>query len=194
MSTFPPLILSLPDWVHKHARPRQVFSSLEDRMRFVISLAACNVEEGTGGPFGAAVFEIESGELIAPGVNSVQRENCSIAHAEAMALAVAQRVLGTFDLGAPQLPRLELVTSAQPCIQCWGNVWWSGVKRLVVGASVQETQDLGGFDEGPVPSNWAEILRTRTPVERSVEVIERVLSDEACAVFKRYREKNGLVY
>lgn len=194
MSTFPPLIVSLPDWVHKHARPRQVFSSLEDRMRFVISLAAHNVEEETGGPFGAAVFEMESGALIAPGVNSVRRENCSIAHAEAMALALAQKVLGTFDLGASELPRLELVTSAQPCIQCWGNVWWSGVRRLVVGASVHETEALGGFDEGPVPADWADILRNRIPVERSIEVIERVLPDEACVVFKRYREKNGLVY
>lgn len=163
-------------------------------MRFVISLAAYNVEEETGGPFGAAVFESESGALIAPGVNSVERENCSIAHAEAMALALAQRVLGAFDLGAPQLPRLELVTSAQPCIQCWGNVWWSGIRKLVVGASVQETEALAGFDEGPVPSNWADLLRKRVPIERSVEVIKRVLPEEACVVLKRYREKNGTRY
>lgn len=194
MSNFPSVVLSLPEWVHKHAKPRQVFVSQEDRMRFVISLAACNVEEETGGPFGAAVFESQTGSLIAPGVNSVQRENCSIAHAEAMALALAQRVLGTFDLGAAQLPRLELVTSAQPCIQCWGNVWWSGIRRLVVGASVRETEALAGFDEGPVPPNWAELLRNRIPAERSVEVIERVLPEEACVVFKRYREKHGVVY
>jgi tRNA(Arg) A34 adenosine deaminase TadA len=163
-------------------------------MQLAISLAAHNVERGQGGPFGAAIFERDSGVLVAPGVNLVEASNCSLAHAEAVALIIAQQVVGSYDLGSDHLPALELVTSAQPCIQCFGNAWWSGVKRIVTGASVRQTEELTGFDEGPVPSDWAERLRNRTPAERSVEVIEGVLAADACAVLAMYRDKGGVIY
>jgi tRNA(Arg) A34 adenosine deaminase TadA len=163
-------------------------------MRLTIALAAHNVESDTGGPFGAAIFERDSGVLIAPGINMVRSSNCSVAHAEAVAIALAQQVLQTYDLGASHLPALELVTSAQPCIQCFGNVWWSGVKRLVTGASLQQTEALTGFDEGPVPLDWAERLRNRKPHDLAVEVIENVLADEACQVLASYQAKGGIIY
>jgi tRNA(Arg) A34 adenosine deaminase TadA len=194
MTTFPNVTLRLPDWVLDLAQPGARYPSIEERMRFVIGLAATNVERNTGGPFGAAVFEADTGILVAPGVNIVEAGRCSLAHAEAMALMVAQQAVETYDLGATHLPKLELVTSSQPCIQCWGNVWWSGIQRLITGTSVAQTQKFGGFDEGPIPPNWADILRNRTPKERAVEVIEHVLAEEACVVLKRYTEKNGVVY
>lgn len=194
MTTFPDISITLPEWVQREVVPGQRFGTLEERMRFVISLAARNVERETGGPFGAAVFERETGVLVAPGVNRVELSRCSAAHAESVALMVSQRVLGTYDLGAPQLPALELVTSSQPCIQCYGNVWWSGISRLVTGTSLAQTSAIGGFDEGPVPSNWAEILRDRQPPERAVDVIEGVLAGEACAVLERYAQKGGTRY
>jgi tRNA(Arg) A34 adenosine deaminase TadA len=163
-------------------------------MRFVISLAARNVERETGGPFGAAVFERDSGILVAPGVNRVELSLCSAAHAESVALMVSQQVLKTYDLGAPNFPKFELVTSSQPCIQCYGNLWWSGISRLVTGTSVAQTAAIAGFDEGPVPSNWAELLRDRQPVERSMEVVEGVLADEACKVLELYVRKGGARY
>lgn len=163
-------------------------------MRFVIALALENVERGTGGPFAAAVFELSTGKLVAPAVNIVEQGKCSLAHAEAMALMIAQQAVGTYDLGAPGLPAMELVSTSQPCIQCWGNVWWSGIKRLVTGTSIEQTQAIAGFDEGPVPSNWAELLRNRTPAERSIEVIQNFLSNEACAALKRYKESGATVY
>lgn len=194
MTFFPSITLTLPDWINLRATPDTHITALEERMRFVIALALENVERGTGGPFAAAVFEISTGRLVAPAVNIVERGKCSLAHAEAMALMVAQQAVGTYDLGAPELPPMELVTTSQPCIQCWGNVWWSGIKRLVTGTSIEQTQALGGFDEGPVPANWADLLRTRTPPERSVEVIENVLSEEACAALKKYKALGARIY
>ena len=194
MAIFPSVILTLPEWINVRVKPDTILASIEERMRFVISLAVENVEQGTGGPFAAAVFELSTGRLVAPAVNIVERGKCSLAHAEAMALMVAQQVVGSYDLGGPGLPPLELVTTSQPCIQCWGNVWWSGIKRLVTGTSIEQTQSIAGFDEGPVPPNWAQLLRDRTPAERSVEVIENVLSDEACAALKRYKEMGARIY
>jgi tRNA(Arg) A34 adenosine deaminase TadA len=163
-------------------------------MRIAIALADRNISEKTGGPFGAAIFEIESGKLVAPGVNLVVAETCSLAHAETLALMIAQQSLGAFDLGAPNLPAMELVTSAQPCIQCWGAVWWSGIKRLITGASRAQTESLTGFDEGPVPPDWANLLQTRLPETSRIEVIENILSDEACTVLKRYTDMGGTIY
>lgn len=194
MSSFPDVCITLPEWVHREVLPGERFSTLEDRMRFVISLAARNVDRKTGGPFGAAVFERDSGLLVAPGVNRVERSNCSLAHAESVALMVSQQALKTYDLGAPHLPKLELVTSSQPCIQCYGNVWWSGISRLVTGTSIAQTTAIGGFDEGPVPLNWAQLLCERQPSERAIEVVEGVLAEEACQVLERYVRTGGARY
>ncbi len=191
---YPDVILRLPDWITEEVElPTRCFPTLEHRMAFVIRLAERNVHEGTGGPFGAAVFAQETGELIAPGVNIVVPSHCSLAHAEAVAIMVAQQVCGTFDLSADSLPRLELVTSAQPCIQCYGNVWWSGLQRLVVGASKADVERLTGFREGPVPEDWVETLEKRPPLP-PIRVIQGILREEACTVLQTYAQRGGLVY
>jgi tRNA(Arg) A34 adenosine deaminase TadA len=191
---YPALNISLPSWISDYVKPGQVFATIEDRMRLAIGLADRNVSEGTGGPFGAAIFEIESGKLVAPGVNLVVAEACSLAHAEITAFMIAQQTLKTFDLGSSALPALELVTSAQPCIQCWGAIWWSGIKRLITGASCEQTEKLTGFNEGPVPPNWADLLREGLPEASRIDVIEGVLAEEACAVLKRYKDSGGMIY
>jgi tRNA(Arg) A34 adenosine deaminase TadA len=91
---------------------------------------------------GDPVFEIESGRLVAPAVNMVLPLHASVAHAEALSIMIAQQVCATHDLGGPTLPPMELVTSAAPCIQCYGNLWWSGLRRLVVGARKEDVEAL----------------------------------------------------
>lgn len=188
------ICLRLPAWVAETVEnsPAQM-PSVEERMRWVIGLARRNVAEKTGGPFGAAVFEMESGAVVAAGVNIVVPAQCSLAHAEAMALMMAQQCLHTYDLGAEGLPALELVTSAQPCIQCYGNVWWSGVRRLVTGASKDDVEVLTGFQEGPVPDDWAARLESRSPMT-PVKVLQGILQAEARTVLAAYREYGGAFY
>ncbi|MGC9348486.1 MAG: nucleoside deaminase [Anaerolineae bacterium] len=189
----PRLHLQLPDWIAEEiGDPQRPFTTVEDRMALAIRLAARNVELG-GGPFGAAVFEIDSGRLVAPGVNLVLPLNSSLAHAEAIAIMAAEQALGTHDLGAEGLPPMELVTSAQPCIQCYGITWWSGVQRLVIGATKEDVETITGFVEGPLPNDWVDQLGHRDPLQ-PVTVIQDVLGDEARAVLRRYREISGAVY
>ena len=97
--------LSLPDWVGPFLKQRDlVCSDVDSRMRLAIDRARAKMEHGTGGPFGAAVFERESGKLVAVGINLVVPSAQSWAHAEMVALSLAQLRLGTFDLGADGLP------------------------------------------------------------------------------------------
>lgn len=185
--------LELPAWIDEFLANRSVFETIEDRMELAIELAARNIAEGTGGPFGAAIFERESGKLIAPGINIVVPGNCSLAHAEAIAFMMAQQIVETFDLGAEGLPEMELVTSAQPCIQCFGNTWWSGVSRLIIGARGEDVECLTGFDEGPLPQNWVRLLEERSNLP-PVSVMQDVLAEQSCAVLARYAEQGGMIY
>ena len=190
---YPTVKLQLPTWITQEVGTTdRRFVTLEERMAFVIRLAELNIEQG-GGPFGAAVFEIESGRLVAPGVNLVVPLACSLAHAEAMAIMVAQQVFRSHDLGAPALPAMELVTSAQPCIQCYGNIWWSGLRRVVIGADKDDVEALTGFCEGPLPDDWRERIEDREPLS-PIEVITGVLRTEACRVLGRYRDAGGPIY
>ena len=72
MSRFPEVTLRLPSWIDEIAEVGSIYKTPEDQIGLAIELSRRNVEEGTGGPFGAAVFDLETGALIAPGVNLVQ--------------------------------------------------------------------------------------------------------------------------
>lgn len=157
-------------------------------MRFVVDLSRRNVQTRSGGPFAAAVFESESGRLVAAATNLVVASHCSAAHAEVLALSFAQQALGRHDLGAANLPAMELVGSCEPCAMCLGALSWSGVRRLVCAATGADAEVIG-FDEGPKPADWVGELR-----RRGIEVVEGVLRAEAVAVLLTYRQLGGLIY
>jgi tRNA(Arg) A34 adenosine deaminase TadA len=181
--------MTLPLWVGAFLGEEQrICRSREERMRIAVSLSRLNVAHGTGGPFGAAVFEAESGRLITPGVNLVVSGRCSILHAEIVAIILAQRVFGTFDLGATGIPACELVTSVEPCAMCLGAVPWSGVRRLVCGARGEDAEAIG-FDEGAKPYGWVGELE-----RRGIEVVRDCCRDEADAVLREYAGTGGPIY
>ena len=179
----------LPSWAIRLARRQQnPMAAASDRMRFVIQLAQTNVTAQTGGPFGAAVFETKTGRLIAIGVNVVEPTNCSLAHAEVVALANAHATLKQFDLGAPGMPKLTLVTSCEPCAMCYGAILWSGVRNVVCAARGSDATAIG-FDEAPKPKSWVAKLE-----DRGVSVTRDLCRDEAIAVFQRYQQTGGRIY
>src|SRR5439155_14073816 len=111
-----PLIqVGYPEWVESVVSWEHRYADDPERMRLAIALAQANVERGTGGPFGAAIFEADTGKLVAVGMNSVVRANNSTLHAEIVAFMTAQQRVGSFTLNAPGLPVHELFTSCQPC-------------------------------------------------------------------------------
>ena len=106
---FRTLSLTLPEWVQELVRPGMVYAGREERMRLAIGLALQNVAARTGGPFGAAVFEAETGRVVAVGVNVVVPANCSLAACGSDGCRPGTTVLGTHDLAASWLPCMELV-------------------------------------------------------------------------------------
>lgn len=181
--------VTLPRWLADDTTlGHESYATAEQRMALVIELARRNTTEGSGGPFGAAVFERGSHRLIATGVNVVKHCGWSCGHAELLALSLAEQALGTFDLGASHLPGYELVSSCEPCVMCLGAVLWSGVKSLACGARDEDARAVG-FDEGPKPADWAAQLE-----KRGVAVTRDVLRYESVRVLRLYRELGGAIY
>lgn len=186
---FPVMQIELPAWVGRYCENwERGFATVEDRAAFVVSLSRENVERGTGGPFAAAVFDPEEGTLIAPGVNLVVPLSCSSAHAEIVALMIAQQVMGSHDLGGQSLPELELVSSTEPCAMCMGAVPWSGVRRLVCCARGTDAEAIG-MDEGEKPVNWQVALE-----QRGIQVMRDACRDAAAKVLRDYAAGGGIIY
>ena len=181
------IALSLPDWIGGEIDFSRRYADDDARMALAISLARRNVELGTGGPFGAAVFR-ENGELVAAGVNRVVPQQCSVAHAEMMAFMSAQARLGRCRLNEDGA-RYILATSAQPCSMCYGASFWAGIDELVIGARAEDVMELSEFDEGPLPSDWVGELN-----KRGISVQTDLMREQARAVFHKYRAAQGRSY
>ncbi|MDP9177561.1 MAG: nucleoside deaminase [Gemmatimonadota bacterium] len=184
----PVVMVEYPDWVDSVVDWNRTYTADEDRMRLAIAISRANVEQGTGGPFGAAIFERQSGRVVAVGMNSVVRYNNCVLHGEIMAFMMANQRVGSFTLGGPNLPAHEMHTSCEPCAMCLGAALWSGVQRVVCGAARDDASVLN-FDEGPVfPASYHYLE------ERGIEVVRNVLRDEARAVLELYRQNSGTIY
>jgi tRNA(Arg) A34 adenosine deaminase TadA len=177
-----------PAWLADYTDWNRVLTLDEEKMRLAIALSRENVERGTGGPFGALIVESATGKIVAAGTNSVVRLHNSTLHGEMVAFMAAQHRLGSFTLAAPGMPAHELVTSCEPCAMCVGAALWSGVKRVVSGASREDATRLR-FEEGPVfPESYAYLE------SRGITFTRNVLRDEARAVLEQYRARGGPIY
>ena len=184
----PELRIGYPPWIEAAVDWGRRYGTADERLDLAIALARENVERGTGGPFGAAVLEVASGTLVAVGVNSVVPLRNSAMHAEMLALMMAQHQRQSFTLAAPGFPAHELVSSCAPCAMCLGATLWSGVTRLVFGASREDAEAIG-FDEGPVFPESYRYLR-----DRGIEIVGGVRRDAAHAVMQAYRSRAGTIY
>jgi tRNA(Arg) A34 adenosine deaminase TadA len=175
--------IAIPGWIDDVvASASGGFGDDVARMRLAVALSRENVERG-GGPFGAAIFAGD--RVIAAGVNRVLGSGLSIAHAEIIAMMRAQTLLGQQPSAAGPL---TLVTSCEPCCQCFGALVWSGVTQLVCGAVTSDAEAVG-FDEGPKPDAW-----TQTLEQRGIGVKLSMCREEASDVLAEYKRRGGVIY
>lgn len=179
--------LALPDWIEAEVDTGATYPDDAARMALAVRLSALNVERGTGGPFGAAIFDA-GGRLLAVGVNRVVPETSSIAHAEMMAYLLAQKHTGRARLNDGH-PGITLAASGQPCCMCYGATFWAGIDTLLIGASSADVMELTEFDEGPLPDDWRGELE-----RRGITVREGIARDAARAVLDRYARGGGTHY
>lgn len=181
------LHLTLPAWVHEEVDAGRRHPDAESQVALAIQLSRRNVEHGSGGPFGAAVFD-GGGRILGIGVNRVIPQNCSVAHAETMAFMLAQQRTQRHRLNEDGGP-IILATSAQPCCMCYGASFWAGIDTLRIGARSEDVMELTEFDEGPLPEDWVGELE-----RRGIRVERDILRDHARDVLRQYSQLSGQAY
>ncbi|MEE4330508.1 MAG: nucleoside deaminase [Wenzhouxiangella sp.] len=181
--------IDMPAWVARLGeRLPERLETAESRMAVAVALARQNIVEESGGPFGALVVARDTGQVIALAVNRVEPACCSAAHAEVMALSLAQQQFGVWNLAETGLGPMELVTSCEPCAMCLGAIPWSGVVSVVCGAT-REDAEAAGFDEGDRSEAWIDQLE-----QRGISVTRGVLRQQAAEVLDRYRRIGRTLY
>lgn len=179
--------LTLPAWVHDAIDTHRSYADAESQVALAIQLSRLNVDNGTGGPFGAAIFDGQ-GRLLSAGVNRVIPQSCSVAHAETMAFMLAQQRTQRHRLNEDG-GGIVLATSAQPCCMCYGASFWAGIDQLRIGARAEDVMELTEFDEGPLPDDWVgELERRGIAVERDI------LREHARDVLRAYSDTAGRGY
>lgn len=180
--------MTLPPWVASITDFGGVYESDLDKMNLANALAMGNVTNRTGGPFGAAIFDDTTHQLIAPGVNLVVPQANPTAHAEIVAMGLAGTRLGHHDLGDDGSRPVVLATSVEPCAMCLGAIPWSGITRLLIGATDGDARSVG-FDEGDKPSDWVVSLRAR-----GIMVEQDVQREHAILALNTYLNEGGEIY
>lgn len=172
--------LVLPAWIHDAVDPLTICADDEAKVALAIELSRLNVAHGSGGPFGAALFDEGSGRLLGIGVNRVLPQSCSVAHAEIMAFMTAQartRKVRLNEDGA----KIVLASSSQPCCMCYGASFWAGIDTLLIGARSEDVMALTSFDEGPLAADWIGELN-----RRGIAVRRDILRERAREVLAEY--------
>lgn len=119
-----------------------------------VELARQNVADG-GGPFGALV--VKDQRIIASSGNRVTPNLDPTAHAEVMAIRLACRQLGDF-----QLTDCILYTSCEPCPMCLGAIYWARLKQVYFACNRFDAA-AAGFDDSFI---YDEI--PKLPAERNI--------------------------
>ena len=89
-------------------------------------------------PVGAVI--VQNGEIIARAHNQVEAKHSSQAHAEMIAIAEAERVLG-----AKWLTDCVMYVTLEPCSMCAGAMVLARMKRLVIGTEDPKTGACGSL-------------------------------------------------
>jgi len=84
-------------------------------------------------PFGASIIHTRTGNVLLRTLNNVAREFDPSAHAEVRAIRLATKRLKQVSLAG-----YTLYTTCEPCPMCIGTALWSGLDRVVYGATIED--------------------------------------------------------
>jgi guanine deaminase len=141
-------------------------------MSEAIRLSIQNVEDGSGGPFGAVV--VKDGRIIARGVNQVTALKDPTAHAEVVAIREACRVLNDH-----QLTGCEIYTSCEPCPMCLGAIYWARPERIFFANTKADAAAID-FDDAFIYEELA------LPIENRKLFTLQMMREEALEAFNKW--------
>ncbi len=108
-----------------------------ERMRSVAAFTAETLSTDHPMAFGADIVSTATGDRLMRAVNRVGPDHDPSAHAETLTIRLA-----CAKLGSGSLKGYTLYTTCEPCAMCMACALWSGLDRLVFGATIA---DAGHF-------------------------------------------------
>jgi guanine deaminase len=136
------------------------------------TLELAELAKGLGdGPFGAVILD-ERGNPISEASNSTTTDNSIVNHAEINAIQLAE-----YRRGKGKLKGCTIVSSAEPCPMCTSAILWSGLSRIVYGASIQALEQKG---VGQIRIGCRDIVNQSG---MQVQVYGPLMEEEAMKVF-----------
>ena len=183
-----PIRRANPAWVNDVIPWERSLATPQIAMHLTLNLAAASAAQGFG-PFAAIMLD-SGGKIIEVGWNSVLSSLDSTEHAEIHCLRRAQKRLKSHTLKIESLGEASIFSSCAPCIQCYGAIYWSGVKHVYSAARTADAEDLG-FDEGPVSPELWKLAKERKDINYSPDFCR---GKESLLPFKIYAQKGGIIY
>ena len=185
------LHFQLPNWLIKYENEivNNIFVNDEDKMNIAIEISKQNILNKTGGPFGCAIFKISEDKkstLLSLGCNIVTSNNNCTLHGEMVAIQLGQKKIQNYTFNKDD--KYELFTSCEPCAMCLGATLWSGVHRVVSGATKSDAENIG-FKEGPVFDESYSYLK-----DNGIQITKNVLREKAKNILELYKNNEGEIY
>jgi guanine deaminase len=147
-------------------------SEQEQFMTEAIRLAAMNMQNGHGGPFGCVI--VKDGKIIASAFNEVLKNNDPTAHAEIVAIRRACIHLDTY-----QLDGCDIYTSCEPCPMCLGAIYWSRPSKVYYAASRVDAAKAG-FDDNHIYDEF------NLPLPDRNIPFEQIMREDVIKVFEKW--------
>lgn len=131
-------------------------------------------------PYGAVI--VKDGEIIAK-AGSGKIENDPTAHAETTAVRRACSNLQTADLSGA-----TIYCSCEPCLMCFGTLWWSNIRKIVYGANIKDSV-ADGICTFMKELNIS-INQLNSMSSNDFQIIDGICKEEAIEVMRNWQKNN----
>ena len=117
-------------------------------------------------PVGCVI--VNENEIISRSSNMVELLNDSTAHAELIAITSAQNYLNSKNLEG-----CTLYATLEPCLMCYGAIYWSKINTIVYGASDKKR----GFST------------YNLEIDRKIKIIKGIMEEESKELLDKFFKK-----
>ncbi len=155
---------------------------MDQALEKAIAQARKTMNENIGGPFGAAIIDVD-GSVLCVASNSVLGDHDPTAHAEINAIRLAGQLKGTHDLTG-----LVMYATGYPCPMCLSAIIWANISEVIYGCRPADAEEIGFRDD--FIYRFIEDGRSDVSVLR----IEEYGRDQCLELFEEYATLSKQIY
>jgi len=155
-------------------------------MRSLADFTALTFATGQPTVFGAEIVDTKTGKSLMRSLNAVFPQHDPSAHAEVYTIRLA-----CAKLKSPWLKGYTLYTTCEPCPMCMACILWSGLDRIVYGATIDDAARFGDqimIYAKDMTKHWAHPCIVDGPVERE-RCLALFTDPKMQAEFKRWKAR-----